>query len=249
MGGASQSSDMVHHVAQPLPQRKHAPALAWSRPVSEGVARRAPGLTDRRREGHQGLRELEERLAEAGAETPPRAERAQALGRAVAPIGEHPFDPRGRLMRDGRTLQRPLGLGPGCGTGVRGVAEMPAHPTLDHGGQSPLFPETVARLLIRQALRWQGQTTPGPDRPETVLPQGAQETGERHRGARAEDGPARQTEAPVCSQERITGDVGAHRAITQDAGREDREDGLARGALEPPEGEPTHACHVRHPLP
>ena len=43
------------------------------------------------------------------------------------------------------------------------------------------------------------------------------------------------------SQEGITSHVWAHLTIAQDEVGEDREHGAARGALEPPDGEPTQA--------
>ena len=42
-------------------------------------------------------------------------------------------------------------------------------------------------------------------------------------------------------QERITGHLRAHRAIPQDKVRQDREDGFARGALYPPDGDSTQS--------
>src|SRR5262249_12091405 len=40
-------------------------------------------------------------------------------------------------------------------------------------------------------------------------------------------------------QQNIAGHLGAHGAIAKDEMREDREDSFARGALDPPDGEPT----------
>jgi hypothetical protein len=50
------------------------------------------GLTERRRDGHEFLRELEERVAQAGAQAHPREQGAQTFRGAVEAIGEDPSD-------------------------------------------------------------------------------------------------------------------------------------------------------------
>ena len=54
-----------------------------------------------------------------------------------------------------------------------------------------------------------------------------------------EDRAQLQTEAAVGGQQRITGDLRSHLAITQDEVRQDREHGFACGALDTPDGETT----------
>ena len=63
------------------------------RSMPQGVELRAPRLAHRRCDGHQFLRELEERVAQAGAHAYAREQRPQTLGCAVEAIGEGPFDP------------------------------------------------------------------------------------------------------------------------------------------------------------
>ena len=63
IGWSSGGGDVVHTVAEPLPQRKYAQALALPRSILQGVELRAQRLAHRGREGHQFLRELEERVA------------------------------------------------------------------------------------------------------------------------------------------------------------------------------------------
>src|SRR5215831_8110872 len=55
----------------------------------------------------------------------------------------------------------------------------------------------------------------------------------------AHDSAQLSTEAPMGSQERITGNLRAHAAIAQDKVRQDREDRFTRRTLESPDGEPT----------
>src|SRR4030095_9148764 len=93
VGWPSGGRDVVYKVAEPLPQRKHPQALALACPVPQGVELRAQRLAHRGRDGHQFLRELKERVAQADAYADTRKERPQTLGRAVKAIGEGPFDP------------------------------------------------------------------------------------------------------------------------------------------------------------
>jgi hypothetical protein len=93
IGGPSRMSDMVRNVPQPLAKCKHAPALALARPVPQGVKLGASRLTNRRRDGREFAGELDERMAEAGAQARSWKERPHALGRASEAIGENPFDP------------------------------------------------------------------------------------------------------------------------------------------------------------
>jgi hypothetical protein len=63
--------DVVRKAPPPLAQRKHAQASPLSRSVPQGVELRAQGPTDRRRDRRQFLRKLDERVAQAVAETRP----------------------------------------------------------------------------------------------------------------------------------------------------------------------------------
>ena len=81
---------------------------------------RAQGLADRRRDGRQFLRELDERVAETVAETRSGKERLQALGGAVEAIGEDAPDPIGPLRC--RTLKLLIRLGKRRRTGGLGIA-------------------------------------------------------------------------------------------------------------------------------
>src|SRR5262249_30021514 len=90
--------EAVHKLAEPLPQGKHPQTLALARPVEQGVELRAQRLAHWGRDGHEFLRELEERVAQAGAHTDARKERPQTLDRAVKAIGEGPFNAVRRLL-------------------------------------------------------------------------------------------------------------------------------------------------------
>ena len=72
---------------------------------------RAEGCAHRGGDRRQFLRKLEERVAQAGAQTRPRKQCAQTLGRAVEAIGEGPFDPVRGLLLGGRVLKCAIGLG------------------------------------------------------------------------------------------------------------------------------------------
>src|SRR5215468_4876374 len=115
---------------------------------------------------------------------------------------------------------------------------MPEHATTDNGRQIDLVRETVTMLLVGQEVGGQRQPTPGQDRHETVLTEGADETVEGHGGERADDGTELQTEPPMRRQEGIASHLRAHRAIAQDEVGQDREHRLTRGALEPPDSDP-----------
>jgi len=90
----------VGNVTEPLSQRKYAQALALARSVPQGVELCAECRTDRRRDGDQFLRELQERVAQAEAETCSWKQGPQTLGDAVKAIGEDPPDPIGWLLVD-----------------------------------------------------------------------------------------------------------------------------------------------------
>src|SRR5262245_48923395 len=98
--------------------------FALSRPVQQGVERRAEGFAHRGWDRRQFLRQLEERVAQAVPEACPRKQRAQTLGRAVEAIGEGPFDPIRWLLLRCRTLKFSIRLGESCCTGLRGIAKM-----------------------------------------------------------------------------------------------------------------------------
>src|SRR5215468_6364607 len=99
VGWSSGGGDMVHKAAEPLPQRKHPQALALACPVPQGVALRAQRLAHRGRDGHQFLRELKERVAQADAYADARKERPHTLDGAVETIGQDSPDAiRGLLL-------------------------------------------------------------------------------------------------------------------------------------------------------
>jgi hypothetical protein len=144
--------DVIGKVPEPLPQGKHPQALALARPVPQGVKLGAEGLTHRRRDRCQFLRELEERVAQAGAKTRPREECAQTLGGAVEAISQNAADAIGRLLGDCRALEYLIRLGKGCCTRLRRIAQVPEDPTGDNRGQVHFVSETAAVLLIGQKI-------------------------------------------------------------------------------------------------
>jgi hypothetical protein len=90
VGSPRRSGDVIDKVAEPLPQRKHPQVLAPPDAGPPGVELRAECLPHRRRDGHEFRRELEERVAETGAETISREERAQDLVVLSNPSGKTP---------------------------------------------------------------------------------------------------------------------------------------------------------------
>src|SRR5215831_10948261 len=127
--------DVVHKVAEPLPQRHHAQALALAGSVPHRVELCPECLTDRGRNGHEFLRELEERVAETMAETRTREKGAHALGRAVKPVDQDSSDPIRRLLLGRRALKHLIRLGKGCGTGLRRIAQVPEDTAADNRGE------------------------------------------------------------------------------------------------------------------
>jgi hypothetical protein len=125
------------------------------------VELRTECLTDRGREGHEFLRELGERVAQAVAQARSGEERAHMLGGAVEAIGEDPFDPVRRLPLDRRALERAVGWGQGRRTRLLGVAQRPEHTAADNRGQVRLVAETMRVCLLGQDIKRQRQPTPG----------------------------------------------------------------------------------------
>ena len=111
VGRPRRGGHVIDKAAQSLAQCKHPQAFALSRPVQQRVEPRAECLADRRRNGHEFLRELIDRVAEAVAETRPRKQRAHTAGRAGKAIGEDASDPIRRLLLGGRTLKLLIRLG------------------------------------------------------------------------------------------------------------------------------------------
>src|SRR5215510_6875694 len=107
----------------------------------------AQRLAHRRRDRHQFLRKLGERVAQAEAETCPRKQGPHTLRGAVKAIGEHPADPIGWLLLERCTLKLPIGLRKSYRTGLFGVAQMPDDAATDNGWQIDLVGETPAVLL------------------------------------------------------------------------------------------------------
>jgi hypothetical protein len=77
-------------------------------------------------------------------------------------------------------LERLIGLGKGCRTGLRRVAEMPEHAATNDGGEIYFVGETAAVLLIGQEVDGQEESTPRQHDHQTVLPQRTDQTVERH---------------------------------------------------------------------
>src|SRR2546425_2736740 len=91
---------------------------------------------------------------------------------------------------------------------------------------------------IGEDIDGQGQTTPGQDRHETVLTEGAHQAIEGHRGDMADHRGQLQTETTMGGQQGIAGHLRMHLAVTQDEVGQDGEHCTTRGALETPEGDP-----------
>jgi hypothetical protein len=161
------------------------------------------------------------------------------LGGAVNAISAPASDPRGRFLLGCGALTRPLGLGQGHGTGLFGGSQGPEDPAADHGRQVDVVCQPVAMLCIGQDLRGQGQTTPGAHHDQTLRANRTAQARAGHRRARADDRAPLHTAAAVSGQQRMAGARRAHRAVTQDDVRQDRDHRLARRTLDTPDGEPT----------
>src|SRR5712691_465910 len=199
---------------------------------------RAQRLAHRGRDRRQFLRELVERVAQAVAQTRPRKQGPHTLHGAVEAIDQDPFDSiRGLLLGCG-ALELLIRLGKGCRTGVLSIPQMPDDTATDNRGQIHLLGKTVAVLLIGQEIDGQGQTTPGQDRHETVLTEGAHQAIEGHRGDMADHRGQLQTETTMGGQQGIAGHLRMYLAVTQDEVGQDGEHCTTRGALETPEGDP-----------
>src|SRR5262245_27435239 len=138
VGRPSRRGDVVDKVTQPLAKRKYPQAFALACAVQQGVELCAQGLAHGRRDGDEFLRELQERVPQAEAETCSRKERSHTLRGTVKAIDEHPSDPIRRLLLRGCALKHPIGLGQSCRTRVLGIAQMPEHSTADNRGQIDL---------------------------------------------------------------------------------------------------------------
>src|SRR6266850_5934963 len=236
---SSRARDVASKVAEPLAQRKHAPTLALACGVEQRMELGASRLADRQRDRRQWLRELVDGVAETVAEARSWKERAQTLGGAVEAIGEDPPDAIRRLLLGRGTLERPIGLGQGCGTGVLGVPQVPDDAATDDRGEIHLLCEAVAVFFIREDIRGQRQPTPRQHLDQALLTERTDQTVERHRREMLDDRAELQTETTMGGQERITGHLRSQRAVTPDARRQDGEHGFARGALDTPDGETT----------
>ena len=105
---------------------------------------RTSGLADRGGDGHELLRQFEERVAQAGAQAHSREECAQTLGGAVEAIGQDPFDPRRWLVLDCRTRKLLISLGKSCRTGLCRIAQVPDNTAADNRGQIHLVGQATA---------------------------------------------------------------------------------------------------------
>jgi hypothetical protein len=168
VGRPRRGGDGVGNVASPLAEREHPHALARSRPIEQGVERRAQGLADRGRARRPLLRELMDGMAPAVAEACPREQRPHTPGRTIAALGEDPPDPIRGVLLGRRALERLIRRRQGEGTCVRGVAQRPAHPATDDRGQRHLVSETAAVLFIHQEIPGPRQTTSCQHRSQTL---------------------------------------------------------------------------------
>lgn len=109
-----------------------------------------------------------------------REQRPAAFDRAIEAISQDAPDPISRLLLERRTLELLIRLGKDRRTGVFGVAQTPEHTATDNRGQIHLLGETVAVLFISQEIGGEGQTTPGQNRYDTLVAQGADHTIEGH---------------------------------------------------------------------
>jgi hypothetical protein len=178
-------------------------------------------------------------VAQAGTQARPREQRPHTAGRAIEAIGEDPPDPIRGLLLACSALELAIRLGESYRAGLHRVPQMPHHTATDNRGQIDLLSETATVLFVSQEIDWQGQPTPGQDGHQTVVAERTDEAVECHRRDVADHRAPFQTETTMGGQEGITSHFWAHLTIAQDEVGEDREHGAARGALEPPDGDPT----------
>ena len=105
-----------------------------------------------------------------------------------------------RLVLERCTLKLPIGRHKGCGTGLRGVAQMPEHTAADNRGEVHLLGETAAVLFIGQEIDRQRQPTAGQHCYETLVPERTAQTIEGHRRDMADDRAQLQTEPSMRRQ-------------------------------------------------
>ena len=72
-------------------------------------------------------------------------------------------------------MKHPIGLGKSRSTGLRGVAEVPEHSSMDDRGEIHFVSETMRVLLIGQDLDRQRQPAPGQHGDETLAAKRADE--------------------------------------------------------------------------
>jgi hypothetical protein len=164
VGHPHRGGAVVGQAASALAEGQDPHALALARPVQQRVARCAYGLADRGGAGGAVPRELMQRGAQAVATTPPRAACPQTLGGAVKALGANPVDPGQRLLRDGRTLARAIGLGQSRRPGLRGVTQGPESPAADPRGPGRRGGETRRVLRSGEAIDRASEPTAGDPR-------------------------------------------------------------------------------------
>ena len=142
-------------------------------------------------------------------------------------------------MRKGSLLKLAVGLGKSHHAFGVTVAQMPDHPATDDGGQIDARSETLAMLCIGEDRGGPRQGTPGEHGDQARLAQGTNQAIEGHRRDVADRRAQLSTETAMRGHQGIAGHLGAHLAIAQDAVGQDGAHGSARGAREPPDGEPT----------
>jgi hypothetical protein len=218
-------------VAEPLPQGKHAPALALARPGEQGVARRAQGLAPRRRARHKVRGQLIERVAETVAEACPREQRSHTASRAVKASSQDASDPLCGLVLGRRTWKLLIRLDKSRRTGGRGVAQVPEDPATDHGGEIDLVGETATGLFIGPNIGGEWQPTPGEHRDQTLAIKRTDEAIERHGRDMVADGAPCPTEPAMRRSQGLAGHRGSHLTIAEDAVGEDRAYRFARRTL------------------
>ena len=209
--------------------------------MQQGVKLRAEPLADGRRQTNQFAREFGEGVAQAKAQTCLWKQRPHAADGAVKAIGQDTSHLVRRLTRASRTLKHAIRLSECCGTFGLAVAQVPEDTAPDDTGQVDPFGEATAVFLIGQDIRGQQQVTPGQHGDQAVLTQGTDQAREGHGRDMADGGTPCQAEAAVGGDQGLAGDLGAHAAIAQDEVWQDREDRLARGTLDAPDGEAAQA--------
>jgi len=166
---------------------------------------------------------------------PPTADGAvEAIGKGAPHLGRW-------LMLKSRALKPTRGLRAGRRAVGRTVTQRPDAPPPDDGGPGDPRGEATAVFVIGQDRGRQRQATAGQPCDHTVVAQGTEQAREGQRGKVQNGRTPCEAEATVGSEQGLARHRGTPAAIAQDAVRQDRQDRLARGALEAPDGEPAQS--------